>query len=76
MAEWFKATVLKTVVLKGTVSSNLTLSAKKHPTIVRCFLFDIGFSSFTPLRTFPTRPKKLYRVIVDRRKAVASLFHL
>jgi hypothetical protein len=28
MAEWFKATVLKTVVLKGTVSSNLTLSAR------------------------------------------------
>ncbi len=28
MAEWFKATVLKTVVPQGTVSSNLTLSAK------------------------------------------------
>ncbi len=27
VAEWFKATVLKTVVPKGTVSSNLTLSA-------------------------------------------------
>ncbi len=27
VAEWFKATVLKTVVPQGTVSSNLTLSA-------------------------------------------------
>lgn len=28
MTEWFKVTVLKTVELKGSVSSNLTLSAK------------------------------------------------
>jgi hypothetical protein len=32
VAEWFKAAVLKTAVLKGTVSSNLTLSAKKGRT--------------------------------------------
>ena len=33
MAEWFKATVLKTVEVKASVSSNLTLSVYKYKNI-------------------------------------------
>gem|GEM_PF-1534339 len=50
VTEWFKVTVLKTVVLKGTASSNLAPSAKKSPPYVEIFYFLKTQSVFTSLK--------------------------
>ena len=42
MAEWFNATVLKTVVPQGTLSSNLSLSAIVHNQPIQSVL-GVGF---------------------------------
>ena len=50
MAEWFKATVLKTVEVKASVSSNLTLSVSECKSVVDgCFweAEDVGSNPIT-----------------------------
>ncbi len=52
VAERFKATVLKTVVPKGTVSSNLTLSAHANG-LIRPFFATYGKSSYIAFDKMP-----------------------
>ncbi len=42
VTEWFKVTVLKTVVGQLTASSNLALSAKKNTVQMDCIFLDLG----------------------------------
>lgn len=75
MAEWLKATVLKTVDGRLSVSSNLTSSAKKHKKTTQLgrFFSSVGKLAPPPIQRETEYPQPICKLVVDGNDITAAI---